>query len=133
VLKKELGCKARAIEFSLLQRCAAHWASKTDVEEAFTAGQKAVQYAVEGYTDYMVAYERTEKDGKYACNYILVNLSEVANTEKKVPREWINADGTGLTQDFINYVLPLIEGESKPPIEDGLPRFAKLKKVLYKL
>ncbi len=131
-LKKELKCKARAIEFSLLQRCAAHCASKTDVEEAFTAGQKAVQFAVEGTTDHMVAYERSEKDGKYVCNYVLVNLTQVANTEKKIPREWITADGTGLTEDYIKYALPLIEGESKPPIEDGLPRFAKLKKVLAK-
>ena len=130
VLKKELKCKARAIEFSLLQRCAAHCASATDVEEAFTAGQKAVQFAVEGVTDHMVAYKRTEKDGKYHCEYVLVNLSEVANTEKKIPREWITEDGTGLTQSFIDYALPLIEGESRPPIEDGLPRFAKLKKVL---
>ncbi len=130
ILKKELKCKARAIEFSLLQRCAAHWASATDVEETFTAGQKAVQYAVEGTTDHMVAYERSLKDGKYVCNYVLVNLTKVANTEKKIPREWITAEGTGLTQDYINYALPLIEGESKPPIEDGLPRFAKLKKVL---
>lgn len=129
VLKKELKCKARAIEFSLLQRCASHWASATDVEETFTAGQKAVHYAVEGITDHMVAYERTTKDGKYACNYILVNLTQVANTEKKIPREWITADGTGLTKDFIDYATPLIEGESKPPIVDGLPRFAKLKKV----
>ncbi|NLL67446.1 MAG: 6-phosphofructokinase, partial [Clostridiaceae bacterium] len=130
VLKNELGCKTRAIEFSLLQRCASHWASKTDVDETFTAGQKAVQYAVEGTTDHMVAYERSEKNGKYFCNYVLVNLSDVANTEKKIPREWITADGTGLTQDFIDYALPLIEGESNPPIEDGLPRFAKLKKIL---
>ncbi len=130
ILKKELKCKARAIEFSLLQRCAAHWASATDVEETFTAGQKAVQYAVEGTTDHMVAYERSLKDGKYVCNYVLVNLTKVANTEKKIPHEWITAEGTGLTQDYINYALPLIEGESKPPIEDGLPRFAKLKKVL---
>ncbi|NMA65737.1 MAG: 6-phosphofructokinase [Clostridiaceae bacterium] len=130
ILKKELKCKTRHIEFSLLQRCAAHWASATDVEEAFTAGQKAVQFAVEGYTDYMVGYERAEKDGKYICNYKLIELSKVANTEKKIPREWINEDGTGLNPQFIDYVLPLIEGESKPPIENGLPRFAKLKKVL---
>ncbi len=130
VLKKELKCKARAIEFSLLQRCAAHWASATDVEETFTAGQKAVQYAVEGTTDHMVAYKRAEKNGKYVCEYVLVNLTEVANTEKKIPREWINEEGTGLTQDYVDYALPLIAGESKPPIEDGLPRFAKLKKVL---
>jgi len=130
IIKKEFKCKTRYIEFSLLQRCAAHWASATDVEEAFTAGQKAVQFAVEGHTDCMVAYERTVKDGKYFCDYKLVNLSEVANTEKKLPREWITEDGTGLRQEFIDYVMPLIQGESKPPIEDGLPRFAKLKKVL---
>ncbi len=130
ILKKELKCKARAIEFSLLQRCASHIASKTDVEETFIAGQKAVQYAVEGVTDHMVAYERAEKDGKYVCNYVLVNLSQVANTEKKIPREWITEDGTGLTEEYVKYALPLIEGESHAPIEDGLPRFAKLKKVL---
>lgn len=131
-LKRELKCKTRAIEFSLLQRCAAHCASATDVNEAFIAGQKAVQYAAEGITDHMVAYERSEKDGKYVCNYVLVNLTKVANAEKKIPREWINADGTGLTEAYVKYALPLIEGESRPPMEDGLPRFAKLKKVLAK-
>ncbi|HPD01405.1 MAG TPA: 6-phosphofructokinase, partial [Acetivibrio sp.] len=55
-----------------------------------------------------------------------------ANTEKKVPREWINEEGNGIKQGYIDYALPLIQGESKPPIEDGLPRFAKLKKVLAK-
>lgn len=131
-LKKELKCKARAIEFSLLQRCAAHCASAADVNEAFTAGQKAVQYAVEGITDHMVAYERSEKNGKYVCNYVLVNLTHVANTEKKIPREWITSNGAGLTEDYVKYALPLIEGDSRPPMEDGLPRFAKLKKVLAK-
>jgi 6-phosphofructokinase len=130
VLKDQLKCKARAIEFSLLQRCAAHCASATDVEEAFNAGKKAVQFAADGVTDRMVAYERAMENGKYTCKYVLVNLSDVANTEKKIPREWINAEGTGLTQDFIDYALPLIQGESKPPMEDGLPRFAKLKKIL---
>ena len=128
ILKKNLKCKTRAIEFSLLQRCAAHCGSKTDVEEAFMAGQLAVRYAVEGTTDHMVAYER-EAGSEYKCNFKLVNLSTVANTEKKIPKEWINANGTGLTQDYIDYALPLIQGDSKPPMEEGLPRFAKLKKV----
>lgn len=130
IIKKELKCKTRYIEFSLLQRCAAHLGSATDVEETFTAGQKAVEFAVEGHTDKMVGYERVEKDGKYHCNFKLIDLSLVANTEKKVPREWITEDGTGLKQEFINYALPLIQGESCPPLEDSLPRFAKLKKVL---
>lgn len=133
MLKKELKCKARAIEFSLLQRCAAHCASATDVEETFTAGRKAVEYAVEGVTDHMVAYERKIVDGKYVCEYKLVNLSEVANTEKKIPLAWIKDDNTGLTQEFYDYALPLIAGESKPPMVNGLPRFAKLKKVFATL
>ena len=77
-----------------------------------------------------MAYERDKDEkGNYKCNYVLVDLTEVANTEKKIPREWINEDGTGLTQAFIDYALPLIQGDSRPPLENGLPRFAKLKKV----
>ncbi|HOQ36874.1 MAG TPA: 6-phosphofructokinase [Acetivibrio sp.] len=131
IVKEKTGAKVRGIEFSLLQRCAAHVGSLTDVNEAYLAGQTAVQLAVEGKTDYMVAFERAE--GKeYKCNIKLINLTDVANTEKKIPREWINEAGNGLNQQFIDYALPLIQGESRPPLEDGLPRFAKLKKVLAK-
>ncbi len=129
IVKEKIANKVRAIEFSLLQRCAAHLASKTDVDEAYMAGQMAVRYAVEGKTDYMVAFERSEGP-EYKCNIKLINLTDVANTEKKVPREWINKEGNGLTEDFVKYALPLIQGESRPPLEDGLPRFARLKKVL---
>jgi 6-phosphofructokinase len=128
IVQDKTGAKVRGIEFSLLQRCAAHLASLTDVNEAFMAGQAAVQFAVQGITDKMVAFERAEGP-EYKCNIKLINLTEVANKEKKVPAEWINKDGTGITDDFIKYALPLIEGESRPPIENGLPRFAKLKKV----
>lgn len=131
IVKQKTGAKVRAIEFSLLQRCAAHLGSLTDVNEAYWAGQMAVKYAVEGKTDYMIGFER-EKGPEYKCNIKLINLADVANTEKKIPREWINAEGNGLTEDFIKYALPLIQGESRPPLEDGLPRFAKLKKVLAK-
>jgi len=129
ILKERTGAKVRGIEFSLLQRCAAHIGSLTDVNEAYMAGQMAVRYAVEGKTDYMVAFERAEGPD-YKCNIKLINLTDVANTEKKVPLEWIKKDNTGLTEDFIKYALPLIQGESRPPMEDGVPRFAKLKKVL---
>lgn len=129
IAKEKLGAKVRGIEFSLLQRCAAHVASQTDVNESYMAGQSAVKYAVEGKTDYMVAFERAEGND-YKCNIKLINLTDVANTEKKIPREWVNKEGNGLTSDFIKYALPLIQGESKPALEDGLPRFAKLKKVL---
>lgn len=129
-LKEYFGIKVRAIEFSLIQRCAQHLASKTDIEEAFNAGREAVKAATSGITDKMVAFKREYVDGKYTCKYELVDLDVAANTEKTVPLEWINKNGTGLTQDFIDYALPLIQGDMKAPLEDGLPRFAKLKKVL---
>lgn len=128
ILKERTGAKVRGIEFSLLQRCAAHAGSLTDVSEAFMAGQMAVRHAVEGKSGYMVAFERAP-GREYKCGIRLVNLSDVANTEKKIPREWINEDGNGLNEEFIDYALPLIQGVSTPPLENGLPRFAKLKKV----
>lgn len=132
IVKQKIGTKVRAIEFSLLQRCAAHVASLTDVNEAFMAGQEAVRHAVEGKTDYMVAFER-EQGKDYKCNIKLIDLADVANKEKTVPREWINKEGNGVNEDYIKYVLPLIQGQSSPPLEDGLPRFAKLKKIPAKV
>lgn len=122
------GAKVRAVEFSILQRCAAHGGSRTDIDEAFLAGQSAVKFAVEGKTDYMVAFERPES-GAYACNIKLVKLDDVANKEKTVPLEWIINDGTGISKAFIDYATPLIQGASKLPFENGLPKFAALKKV----
>jgi len=128
-IKDKVGCKVRGIEFSLLQRCAAHCASKADVEESFMAGQTAVRKAVEGLTDYMIGFERSEGPD-YVCNMKLIPLNEVANTERVIPREWINEEGNGLLKPYLDYALPLIQGESSPPMVDGVPRFAKLKKVL---
>ena len=128
-VKNELGCKVRGIELSLLQRCAAHVASKTDIEESFSAGKAAVENAVNGVTDKMVGFERTVENGQYKCNIKLFELSDVANTEKKVPLEWINETGDGLKQEYIDYALPLIQGQTDLKIEDGLPRFVNLKKV----
>ena len=132
VVKQKTGAKVRGIELSLLQRCGAHLASETDIEEAVMAGRAAVENAVAGITDKMVAFERGTVNGRYACKTKLLPLTEVANAEKKVPQEWINAEGNGVTHDFIDYALPLIQGEPKLPKEDSLPRFARLKKVLAK-
>ena len=129
VVKQKLGCKVRGIELSLLQRCGAHLASQTDITEAFTAGKVAVESAIAGQTDYMVAYKRLEGE-EYKIEYILLPLADVANFEKKVPLEWINEEKNGLTHDFIDYALPLIQGEPKLPLENSLPRYARLKKVL---
>ena len=130
IVKERLGCKVRGIELSLLQRCGAHLDSETDAEEALLAGSAAVQAAVEGFTDKMVAFRCTRGEDGYRCETILEPLDIVANFEKKVPREWINEAGNGVNQQFIDYVLPLIQGDAKAPRVNGLPRFARLKKVL---
>ncbi len=131
-IKEHFGCKVRAIEFNLMQRCAQHLASKTDVNEAFKAGQVAVRKAISGKTDKMVAFKRSYKNGKYTCKYELVDLHVVANDEKKIPLDWINAEQNNVNEKFIEYALPLIQGQMAAPIEDGLPRFAKLNKILKK-
>ncbi len=131
-VKAHTGAKVRGIELSLLQRCGAHLASATDINEAFLAGKTAVENAVNGVTGKMVAFKRVYVDGKYTCEMELLPLSSVANFEKKVPQEWINEEGNGLNSQFIDYVLPLIQGEPELPLVNSLPRYAKLKKVLAK-
>ncbi|HEY5537126.1 MAG TPA: 6-phosphofructokinase [Acetobacterium sp.] len=125
----KIDTKVRGIEFGLTQRCAAHIASGTDIEEAYSLGRFALEVALEGATDQMVGFERIP--GKeYKCRIKMFDLIDVANAEKKIPREWINAAGNQLLPAFIDYALPLIQGETKMPKEDGLPRFANLKKIM---
>ena len=131
-LKKRTGAKVRGIELSLLQRCGAHLASKTDVDEAVLAGKTAVDAAVSGESGKMVAFEREYIDGKYVCKTKLLPLDSVANYEKKVPLEWITGNGSNVTQEFIDYALPLIQGEPERAVENSLPRYARLKKVFAK-
>ena len=132
VIKAHTGAKVRGIELSLLQRCGAHLASLTDINEACAAGREAVNQAVAGVTGKMVAFEREMIDGKYNCKLTLLPLESVANYEKKVPQEWINDEGNGVTSELIDYVLPLIQGEPELPLVNSLPRYAKLKKILAK-
>lgn len=133
-VKLRTGAKIRGIELSLLQRCAAHLASKTDYDEAYLAGKAAVENAIEGISDKMVAFKcsRGKNVSDYKCEIELIPLENVANYEKLVPQEWINKEGNNVTKDFINYVLPLIQGETELPKENGLPRFARLKKIIVK-
>ena len=130
--KLETGAKVRGIELSLLQRCAAHCASTTDIEEAWEAGAAAVEAAVAGMTDKMVVFKCDREEGAYTCVTALEPLEKAANVEKKIPWEWINAAGNGVEPPFLDYVLPLIQGDPDVPKENGMPRFAKLKKVLAK-
>ncbi len=128
-VKQRMHVKVRGIELNLLQRCAAHLASQTDLTEAYRAGAAAVKAAVSGTTDRMVAFERQYQDGNYFCRINFLPLTDVANKEKKIPLEWIKADGAGLEQPFLEYALPLIQGEPEPSLEESLPRFAMLKKI----
>ena len=130
IIRQMLNTKVRAIELSLLQRCGSHVASRTDVDEAFMAGKAAVEAAIAGETGKMVVFQCTREEDLYICNTALEPVEVAANREKKVPRDWINAAGNNVEQEFIDYALPLIQGDIEPLREDSLPRFAKLKKVL---
>ena len=131
IMKEKTGAKVRGIELSLLQRCAAHCASGTDIKESYESGKAAVESAVSGITGKMVGFECDRTNG-YVCKTKLFDLDAVANYEKKFPREWINKEGNNVTKDFVGYCLPLIQGETGMVKEDGLPRFCKLKRVFAK-
>ena len=122
------GIKARTAKFGIAQRAAAHAGSKTDADEAFMSGQAAVKAAINGETDKMVTLIRVDGD-HYSCETGLAPLSEIANGVKKLPREWINEDGVSMNFQFQRYALPLIQGETPVPYENGLPNFVKLEKV----
>jgi 6-phosphofructokinase 1 len=121
------GVKVRVAKPGLAQRCAAHAASKTDVDEAFIAGEAAVTAAIEGHTDKMVTILRGDGD-HYETETGLAALSDVANTVKKLPREWINEDGVSMNFQFLRYAQPLIQGEVSVPHDNGVPQFARLEK-----
>ena len=128
IVKAATSAKVRGIELSLLQRCAAHCASATDIEESFNSGKIAVESAIAGESGKMVGF-RCERENGYVCHYELFDLEKVANFEKKVPLEWITSDNAYVTSAFVDYCTPLIEGEPQLRYENGLPRFAKLKQV----
>lgn len=123
IIAEGLKIKARADKPGTIQRVSALLASPVDVEEAYATGAQAVKHAVEGKSGWMVTLER-EPGAEYACKTGIVSLEEVANREKKVPREFINAEGTGVTGAFLEYVTPLIGGP--------LPEYARLEKHFVK-
>jgi len=120
-----LGLKARAIELSTLQRCAAHMTSRTDITEAYNVGGAAVKSAFEGETGKVVVLKRVSDD-PYMCITETADVKAIANVEKKVPLEWITDDDY-VTQDLIHYIHPLIQAELSPIMVDGLPRHLKVK------
>ena len=127
-VRAKIGCKVRSIELNVMQRCASHMASKTDVDESVKIGEEAVKAAVKGETGKMMAFKRIS-DRPYFSEIVTVDAKEVANKERLFPKEWINNQGNNVTAFALDYFLPLIQGESAPPFANGTPRYAKLKRI----
>jgi 6-phosphofructokinase 1 len=128
VIEKEVGIKARWNKLGTNQRTAMHFASLTDVKEAYLCGRAAVKAALSGVNGKMITLVR-EKGPKYKCTMGLADLREVANGEKKVPREYINERGNHITKACREYISPLIKGEAPITIgDDGLPVYVRLKR-----
>ncbi|MEF9945567.1 MAG: 6-phosphofructokinase [Lachnospiraceae bacterium] len=121
LIAQKIGCKTRAIELSTLQRAASHLASRVDILEAYQVGGAAVKAADEGDTGKMVVLERISDD-PYQCGTEVKDVHKIANDEKLVPREWVNKEGTYVTDEFVTYVRPLIQGDVSPVMVDGIPR-----------
>ncbi len=121
LVKDRLGCKVRSIELNLPQRCASHLASKTDICESVGVGMAAVEAAAHGKTGVMMTINRAEGEG-YSVYFDSADISGIANGVKRVPAEFINDAGNGITDECIEYLAPLIVGEVFPEYENGLPK-----------
>ena len=129
MIKQSTGYKYHWALSDYLQRSARHLASKIDVDHAYAVGRRAVEMALEGKTSRMVTIER-EKGDKYKWFLGEASLENVANMEKKMPRNFITKDGFGITKKAKDYLKPLIIGEDFPPFKSGLPEYVKLKNNL---
>ncbi|MBQ4188182.1 MAG: 6-phosphofructokinase [Firmicutes bacterium] len=119
LVAKNLPTRTRAVELSILQRCAGHVTSRTDITEAYQVGGAAAKAAFEGVTGKMVALKRLSND-PYQCTTELVDINDVANFEKKIPVEWINDTRTDMLPPFLQYARPLIQAELTPIYINGL-------------
>lgn len=123
LVRSRLGVKARSVELNVSQRCSAAMLSGTDQQEGILAGEFGVQAALNGETGKMIAFKR-QSDSPYSMKCTLEDVNVICNEEKTVPVEWITEDGSDVTEDFIRYARPLIQGTVNVPVgEDGLPAF----------
>jgi 6-phosphofructokinase 1 len=129
MIKQSTGYKYHWALADYLQRSARHIASKTDVDQAYAVGRRAVELAVQGKSSVMVSIERDSTE-EYSWSLGEVPLEKVANMEKKMPRSFITKDGFGITQTARDYLQPLISGEDHPPYKNGLPDYVQLKNVM---
>ncbi len=121
IVSTRLGCKVRSVELNILQRCAAHISSATDVAEAEAVGMAAVKAAVAGETGKVAAIQRV-CDSPYVVEYTCIPVVDVANRVKYVPREWILPAGNDVTDEALAYIRPLVQGELPLLTRDGMPR-----------
>lgn len=121
-VKEQIGCKVRSVELNISQRCAAHLASKTDIDESFSVGRAAALAAAEGESGSMMTIVRQSSD-PYSVAFEPRKIAGIANAVKTVPDRFINAEGNYVTDDCIRYLLPLIKGENPVRYKDGLPEF----------
>ena len=122
IVNENIGVKVRSVEVNVLQRCASHLASLTDIEESFAQGKKGVTIAAEGVTASMVCLKRISND-PYQVEYTYSAIKDIANEAKSVPREWINDAGNDVKPELIEYLKPLIQGETAVAYKNGLPDY----------
>ena len=126
-VKEKFGCKVRSVELNILQRCASHIASLTDINESVTVGRAAVEAAAEGHTGKMMTLDRVS-DEPYVCRAGMGDIDKIANIVRTVPEEFINERGNGVTDECLRYILPLIEGEVGQKYCHGLPVHFEIKR-----
>lgn len=121
IVRREIGCKVRSIELNLMQRCASHIASKTDIQESKMLGMTACRCALQGKSGLMASVKRLGSH-PYQVRYTAVPVCEVSNQEKKVPDDYINEAGNDVTEKMMEYLKPLIHGETEIIYENGIPK-----------
>jgi len=131
MIRESHGYKCHWAVADYLQRSARHIASATDVEQAYAMGRAAVEFALAGKNAVMPTIVRS-RTKSYRWSVGEAALSNVANVEKKLPRNYISPDGFGITLRCRQYLAPLITGEDYPPYKNGMPQYARLKNVLVK-
>ena len=125
LVRHRLGGKVRSIELNLMQRCAGHLSSKTDLNESKLLGAKALEAALDGETGKMVGIHRLS-DQPYAIEFVVADIALIANQEKKVPLDWISTERNDVSASMIDYMKPLIEGETKLNYRNGIPDYISL-------
>lgn len=129
VVRQEIGCKVRAIELNVMQRCSSHISSKRDITEAERIGGAAIKVALDGLSGKMMMFKRVANH-PYNCRIEFVDVDKVANKVKYFPDEWINEEGNDVTDEAIEYCLPLIQGEQNFRMKNGIPQHYTLKQAL---